>query len=98
MLEDGPTKDGLNQILNLAVELVQGGVEGRGGGIDPTKDPLIDGILDEIYLGVDLGSVHRGLVQHVSVHSCGDRVREVVRRGDCLILVRLCDRTKGQEL
>ena len=98
LLEDGSTEDGVNQILNLAVEVVQGGVESGGGRVDPTEDLFVDGVLDVVDFGVDLGSVHCGLVQHVLVYGRSDGVREVIRRGERLILVRLCNGTKSQNL
>ena len=73
-LEDGSTKDGLNQILNIAVEIIQSGVESGGGRVDPAEDPVVDSVLDVIDLGVDLGSVHCGLVQHVLVYGRSDSI------------------------
>ena len=98
LLERGSTENGLDQILNVFEEVVQGSVESGGGGVDPTEDPVVDGVLNAVHLGVDLVNVHRGLVQHVCAHGCGNRVRKVVRGRECLVPVGLCDGTEGEKL
>lgn len=98
LVEGGSTKNGVDQVLNFVVEVVQGGVESGSGGVDPTEDAIVDGALDGIHLRVDLGDVDGGLVQHVLVHDGGDGVGEICRGREGLVAIRVCDGTESQEL
>jgi hypothetical protein len=98
LVEGGPTENGLNEVLNFTVEVVQGGVEGSSGGVDPTKDAVVDGVLDSIHLGVDLVNVEGGLVQHVIVQGGGDSVREIRGGRECFVPIRVGDGTKCKQL
>ena len=98
LLEGGTTENGLNKVLDLTVEVVEGSVEGGSGRVDPAKDAIVDCVLDAVHLGVDLGNVGRRLVQHVLVHGRGDCVGEIACGRKSLIAIRLRDGTKSEQL
>ena len=98
LFEGGSTKNGLDQVLNVTVEIVQGGIESGSGGVDPTEDAIVDGALDAVHLGVNLINVDGGLVQHIFVQGRGDGVGEICRGRQGLVAIRFRDGTKSEEL
>lgn len=98
LVEGSSTEDGLNQVLNFTIEVVQGGIESGSGGVDPTKDAIVDSALDGIHIGVDLGNVDGGLVQHVVVQGGCDGVGEIGGGRKRLVAVSIFDGTKSQQL
>lgn len=76
-IENRATKNEIDCILHIRIELVNGVVESGSGSVDPAKDAVINCSLDVVDPGVDSGGVECGLVVHTRVDVCCDEIIEV---------------------
>lgn len=97
-LKNGSIEDTADDSFDIRVEIVDGGIDGSSGDINPSKDTVIDLRLEGVDLCVDFIGVRSGLVVHILVDAVGDGIGKVGSCCCCPLIIFVDEWTEGKQL